>query len=221
MSVNKRNGIKIFVASTVYNFQLDLDRIYELLDNLGYDVMMSHKGTLPLDSSLTNLDICVGSVEQCDVFLGLIRPDYGSGVLEKDGLSITHQEFRKAFDRKIPRFVLADYRVVFTRALFKDSYIVDNFTKKPIHFENISFENSKVMDTRCLVLYEEAIQNRVKPFSKRIGNWVQEYKDINDITLHLQSQFEYPQRIKELIKKANIIEKGEESIVEESKKDKK
>lgn len=219
MSAKKRNGVKIFVASTVYNFQLDLDKIYELLDNLGYDVMMSHKGTLPLDSNLTNLDICVGSVEQCDIFLGLIRPDYGSGVLEKDGLSITHQEFRKAFDRKIPRFVLADYRVVFTRALFKDSYIVDNFTKKTIQFENISFENSKVMDTRCLVLYEEAIQHRVKPFSKRIGNWVQEYKDINDITLHIQSQFEYPERIKELIKKANTIIVEEQAG--ESKKDKK
>lgn len=74
------------------------------------------------------------------------------------------------------------------------------------------------MDTRCLVLYEEAIQNRVKPFSKRIGNWVQEYKDIHDITLHLESQFQYPERIKELIRKAEIINKEE---IEEFKKDKK
>ncbi|MDR3340054.1 MAG: hypothetical protein LBT25_08220 [Candidatus Symbiothrix sp.] len=33
----QRNHIKVFVASTVYNFESDLDKIYELLD--GFAVM--------------------------------------------------------------------------------------------------------------------------------------------------------------------------------------
>lgn len=210
MSLKKRNNIKVFVASTVYNFQLNLDKVYELLDDLGYDVMMSHKGTLPLDSTKGNLNICLGSVDECDVFLGFIRPDYGSGVLEKDGLSITHQEFRKAFELKIPRFVLADYRVVFTRSLFKDSYIIDNYSKKKIDFRNIAFENTDVMDTRSLALYNEAIQSHVKEPSKRVGNWVQEYQNLNDMILHLESQFKYPERIVELKKKAKHIYDEEE-----------
>ncbi|MGE8427998.1 MAG: DUF4062 domain-containing protein [Sphingobacterium sp.] len=218
MSLEKRNNIKVFVASTVYNFQSDLERIYELLDNLGYEVIMSHKGTVPLDSSLSNLDVCLEGVNQCDVFLGIIRPDYGSGVLEKDGLSITHQEFRKACERKIPRFVLADHRVVFTRSLFKDSYFVDNYTQKQVRFENISFENSKVMDTRCLVLYDEAIQNHIRPASRRVGNWVYEYSSLNDILLHLDTQFRHPERLMEQIKNAqSSVEENEE----EPKSDKK
>jgi len=195
----KRNHIKVFVASTVYNFEYVLRQVYELLDSYGYDVCMSHMGTILLDSSKSNLDNCINAVNECDVFVGFIRPDYGSGVLEKGGKSITHFEFETAYQREIPRFVLADYRVVFTRSLFRDSFIVEDSTSKRIDFDQISFENNKVMDTRCIRMYNEAIKDKEKPASKRTGNWVQEYISYDDIKMHLESQFKYPERIKKLI----------------------
>jgi hypothetical protein len=195
----KRNHIKVFVASTVYNFQSDLNRIYDLLDGFGYDVLMSHKGTIPLDSSKSNAQICTDGVEECDVFLGFIRPDYGSGVLEKGGDSITHMEFQTAMKREIPRFVLADYRVTFTRSLFKDSFIIEDSSKKQIIFDSISFDNCDVMDTRCVRMYNEAIKDKERPASKRTGNWVQEYYDYDVIKMHIESQFKYPARIQKLI----------------------
>lgn len=157
MSVT-RNHINIFVASTVYNFEYVLRQVYELLDSYGYDVYISHMGTILLDSSKSNLDNCINAVNDCDVFIGFIRPDYGSGVLEKGGKSITHFEFETAYKREIPRFVLADYRVVFTRSLFRDSFVVEDSTAKRIDFNQISFENNKVMDTRCIRMYNEAIK---------------------------------------------------------------
>ncbi len=195
----KRNHIKVFVASTVYNFEYVLRQVYEQLDSYGYDVCMSHMGTILLDSSKSNLDNCINAVNECDVFVGFIRPDYGSGVLEKGGKSITHFEFETAYQREIPRFVLADYRVVFTRSLFRDSFIVEDSTSKRIDFDQISFENNKVMDTRCIRMYNEAIKDKEKPASKRTGNWVQEYISYDDIKMHLESQFKYPERIKKLI----------------------
>ncbi len=195
----KRNHIKVFVASTVYNFEYVLRQVYELLDSYGYDVCMSHMGTILLDSSKSNLDNCINAVNECDVFVGFIRPDYGSGVLEKGGKSITHFEFETAYQREIPRFVLADYRVVFTRSLFRDSFIVEDSTSKRIDFDQISFENNKVMDTRCIRMYNEAIKDKEKPASKRTGNWVQEYISYDDIKMHLESQFKYPERIKKLV----------------------
>ena len=197
MSV-KRNNIKVFVASTVYNFQSNLERIYNLLDGFGYDVLMSHKGTIPLDSSKSCATICTDGVETCDVFLGFIRPDYGTGVLEKGGDSITHMEFKTAMKRNIPRFVVVDYRVTFTRNLFKDSFVIENFTQKKINFENIAFQN-KVMDTRCINMYNEAIKDKERPPSKRTGNWVQEYYDYDAVKMHIESQFKYPERIQKLI----------------------
>jgi len=198
MSV-KRNNIKVFVASTVYNFQSNLDRIYNLLDGFGYDVFMSHKGTIPLDSSKSCAKICTDGVETCDVFLGFIRPDYGTGVLEKGGKSITHMEFDTAMKRDIPRFVLCDYRVTFTRSLFKGNFIIDDTTQKKIKFDAVSFENSKVMDTRCITMYNEAIKNKEYPPAIRTGNWVQEYYDYDAVKMHIESQFKYPERIQKLI----------------------
>lgn len=197
--IAKRNHIKIFVASTVYNFENVLRQVYELLDSYGYDVSMSHMGTILIDSSKSNLDNCINAVNECDVFVGFIRPDYGSGVLEKGGKSITHFEFETAYQKGIPRFILTDYRVVFTRSLFRDSFVVEDSTAKRIDFDRISFENSKVMDTRCIRMYNEAIKDKEKPVSKRTGNWVQEYINYDDIKMHLESQFKYPERIKKLI----------------------
>lgn len=200
---NKRNHIKVFVASTVYNFENDLDRIYNLIDNYGYDVYMSHKGSIPLDSKQSNLKNCTSGVEDCDVFVGFIRPDYGSGVLEKGGKSITHIEFETAFKKNIPRFVLADYRVAFTRELFRNNKVIRNSLSETLSFDDISFENSKVMDTRSVRMYNEAIKDKERPASKRTGNWVQTYKNIDEILLHLDSQFSYSERIEKLIKNSN------------------
>ena len=196
-----RNHIKVFVASTVYNFQFELNAIYNYLDNLGYDVYMSHKGTILLDSRESNLKNCTNGVEECDVFVGFIRPNYGSGVLDERGKSILHLEFETAYKRDIPRFVLADHRVVFTRALFKGSFFIEDKTSQKIDFDKISFENNKVLDTRTIRMYNMAIKDKDKSASKRKGNWVQEYVSMDDILLHLESQFRYPDRIRKIIER--------------------
>jgi hypothetical protein len=203
--IAKRNHIRVFVASTVYNFEYQLKKIYELLDSFGYDVLMSHKGTILLDSLQSNLKNCTDGVEECDVFVGFIRPDYGSGVLEKGGKSITHYEFETAFARNIPRFVLADYRVEFTRALFRNSFFIEDSTEKRIDFDKVSFEANGVMDTRCVRMYNEAINDKERAASKRTGNWVQPYINYDDIQMHLESQFKYSERIQKLIDKSKGI----------------
>ncbi len=50
------------VSSTVYGIEELLDRIYTLLTDYGYDVWMSHKGTLPVRSDRGHGDLqCPGS----------------------------------------------------------------------------------------------------------------------------------------------------------------
>jgi hypothetical protein len=199
-----RNHIKVFVASTVYNFQTELNKIYELLDGFGYDVLNSHKGTFLIDSSESNIQNCIEGVNECDVFVGFIRPDYGSGVLEKGGKSITHIEFETAVTRKIPRFVMADYRVTFTRSLIRRAEVENNGNKIAINSGNINFNDYKIMDIRCVQLYEEMVKDKMPPISRK-GNWVQEYLSLDDIRLHLDSQFKYPERIKILMDKISKL----------------
>ena len=199
-----RNHIKVFVASTVYNFQTELNKIYELLDGFGYDVLNSHKGTFLIDSSESNLQNCIEGVNECDVFVGFIRPDYGSGVLAKEGKSITHIEFETAIARNIPRFVMADYRVTFTRSLIRKAEVESNGNKIAINSANINFNDNKIMDIRCVQLYEEMIKDKIPPISRK-GNWVQEYVSLEDVRLHLDSQFKYPERIKILMDKISKL----------------
>lgn len=202
----ERNHIKVFVSSTVYDFETDLRRIFLTLDSFGYDVYMSKEGTIPLDSRLSNLINCVNGVEECDIFLGIVRPLIGSGVLEKEGRSITAQEFDKAVELGIPRFVLADYRIEFAHKFLKlmkcDPHsIPDNIIKVGKDENGKEFEKwipNNVVHGECVEIYRLAIQNQVKPID-RVGNWAQPYKDGEDIQRFIESQFKDVERIKNLI----------------------
>ncbi len=138
---------------------------------------MSKEGTIPLDSRLSNLVNCVNGVEDCDIFLGIVRPRIGSGVLEKNGRSITAQEFDKAIKIGMPRFILADYRIEFAHKLLNLMNL--NIDSIPLNREKIekqeNGENVKILlpnnvvHGECVEIYRLAIQDQIKP-ANRIGN---------------------------------------------------
>ena len=198
----ERNHIKVFVSSTVYDFESQLDMVYSTLDGYGYDVMMSHKGTIPLDSKLSNLENCLKGVEGCDIFLGFVRPLTGTGILKPGEKSITAQEFEVAFKVNMPRFVLADYRVVFARQFTNLMKIptgdIPNSVKRERSDGSIVERPNRVVHAECIELYNAAIQNNTLPKSRK-GNWVQEYRNMQDVMLHVEAQFKDVKRIKQLI----------------------
>ena len=191
------------MSSTVYDFESQLDNVYAMLDGYGYDVMMSHKGTVPLDSKLSNVENCLKGAENCDVFLGFIRPLQGSGILDKNQKSITEQEFDVAYMVNMPRFVLADYRVVFARQFLRMMGISTQDIPLSITRENKEGKRiekpNRIVHASCIEMYEKAIQSNTFPATSRIGNWVQEYKNLQDIILHVEAQFKDVERIKQLI----------------------
>lgn len=87
----------VMVSSTVYRYEEFLDQLFGVLNGYGYNVWMSYKGTLPVDSGKSNFDNCLQAVEDCDVFLGMITPFYGSGVA-KGQPSIKNQEMCRAIE---------------------------------------------------------------------------------------------------------------------------
>ncbi|WP_252738947.1 DUF4062 domain-containing protein [Colwellia sp. D2M02] len=48
---------------------------------------MSHKGTIPVFSNNSAFKNCLEAVNKCDLFLGIITPEYGTGIAQ-DELSI-------------------------------------------------------------------------------------------------------------------------------------
>lgn len=202
----ERNHIKVFVSSTVYDFETVLRNVFLMLDGFGYDVYMSKEGTIPLSSRLSNLVNCVNGVDECHVFLGIVRPLIGSGVLEKGGRSITAQEFDRAIELGMPRFILADYRVEFAHKFLNLMDIETNAI--PLNKEKTTEIDGKTIITQrpnnlvhgeCVEIYRAAIQNHIKSAADRIGNWAQPFRDGEDILRFIEAQFKDVERIKNLI----------------------
>lgn len=177
----------IFVSSAVYGFEDMLDQIYAILDSLGYDVWMSHKGTVPIDPSKSALDSCLASVKKCDFFLGLILPRYGSGIPETGANSITHEELIKAIELNIPRWFLVHEHVVFSRNLLR-ALGYDSHEKRA----KLTLQSKMpIGDLRVIDMYDLAIKHDIISLKDRTGNWVQEFIDPKDANLFVSSQFRH------------------------------
>lgn len=179
-----------------------LDRIYVLLTKFGYEVWMSHKGTGPVFSNRTAFDNCLQAVMHCDLFLGIITPNYGSGQNPDDlsDLSITHKEILKAIELQKPRWLLAHENVVFTRSLLNNLGYSGRDKRAELNLR----KNQVFTDLRIIDLYEEAIMDyrhsAPVPLDNRKGNWVQKFQSNNDGIVFVNAQFFRYQEVEEFIK---------------------
>lgn len=195
----------VFVSSSVYDKEDMLRQIYDLLATNGYEPWMSFRGSIAVPSCRSAFDNCLHSVEDADFFIGIISPWYGSGVDkdDPDSISITHQEMRKARELKLPRLLLVDDRVVVVRQ-FLDSLGFKHKEGRARFRELLAVENGDAKaflkaqhscDIRSIDLYDEMTLGepndpKVKP-ADRIGNWVQSFRDVNDVKTFLAAQFSY------------------------------
>jgi hypothetical protein len=195
---NAKPKLTIVVSSTVYGIEELLERVYTLLTSYGYEVWMSHKGTLPVRSDRTAFENCLAAVEKCDLFLGIITPYYGSGrdPMKPEELSITHQEMRLAIELKKPRWILAHDHVVFARSLLANLGFQGADGRK-----QLSLKKKPILDDlRILDMYEEAtIEAEDTPLADRDGNWVQKFQNTEDGSLFVGAQFFRYQEVEQFI----------------------
>ncbi|HPM47903.1 MAG TPA: DUF4062 domain-containing protein [bacterium] len=192
----------IMVSSTVYGIEELLEKIYSLLTSFGYEVWMSHKGTIPVLSKKTAFENCLDAVEKCDLFLGIITPFYGSGTDEKDAISITHMELRKAVELNKLRWLLSHDHVVFARNFLKNLGYDTSEKRKALKYK----KSDVFGDLRVIDMYEEAILSQ-QPLRDRKGNWVQKFDRDEDAQLFTTAQFSRFQEAEEFIND-NIKKKG-------------
>lgn len=190
--------LKVLVSSVVLGYEDLLESIYALLEQYGYDVVMSYKGTLPVDPEISAMSSCVHAVDDCHLFLGIILPCYGSGKEEADGLSITHREALRAIELNKPRWFLVHEHVAIARELLKpyrDETHNDGFRLKP----GITFGKTPILsDLKVIDLYELAMRHDIPEVKHRAGNWVQPYGPDDDARLFVNAQF---RRYRELVDK--------------------
>ena len=77
----------------MYGFERDIVQICALLKELGYNVWDSHLGTIKVNPKLSNLENCLKAVEDCDLFLGIIRTQCGTGYIGDKNITSSLGEF--------------------------------------------------------------------------------------------------------------------------------
>jgi len=192
----EKRKLILLVSSAVYGFEELLDRLYTELAGFGYEVWMSHKGTVPVYPKLTALENCKQGVKDCDLFLGIILPRYGSGKPTKDSDSITHDELREAIRLNKPRWILEHDNVVFARTfLGKHGYGTQKERAKLKLKDSPVFEDLRVID-----MYELASRHDVQVYQNRQGNWVQKFSSPEEAQLFAVSQFRRFQEAEEFVR---------------------
>jgi len=198
--MNKTKKLTVMVSSTVYGIEELLDRIYGLLTGPGfeYEVWMSHKGTLPVFSKHSAYENCLEAVKKCDLFLGIITPQYGSGQDKDDpeSLSITHKEIIKAIELNKPRWLLSHDHVVYARKLLADLSYKGIEGRKKLSLKEGS---SSLDDMRVLQMYEDATLKHKDAGSAK-GNWVQKFSSDEDALLFTSAQFSRYQEVETFLK---------------------
>lgn len=196
INMTSRRKPIVMISSAVFGFEELLDRIYASLVQMNYEVWMSHKGTMPVYPEVTALDSCKQAVKECDLFLGIILPRYGSGKEKKEDDSITHDEIREAIHLRKPRWILAHDHVVFARNfLAKLDY--DSKEKR----EALKLKPSPTFeDLRIIDMYEMATRHDVEVYKDRVGNWVQTFGSPEDAQLFAVSQFRRYQEAEAFVK---------------------
>ncbi len=185
--------LKILVSSAVYGYEEMLESIYTVLETFGYEVLMSHKGTVPVDPDESAMDSCLDAVIDCDLFLGLILPWYGTGKESPDGLSITHREMIESIALNKPRWFLVHEHVSVARQLL-NPYRVTDANGNPTHpyqlQPGIEFKKTPILsDLRVIDMFELAMRHDVPEVKDRKGNWVQQYGPDEDARLFATAQF--------------------------------
>lgn len=138
----------------------------------------------------------------CDLFLGIITPNYGSGQNPKDpsSRSITHQEILKAIELQKPRWLLAHENVVFARTPLNNLGYKGKKERARLSLK----KNQVLTDLRIIDLYEEATIDYESPeivhLDERKGNWVQKFHSNDDGSIFVSSQFFRYQEVEEFIK---------------------
>ena len=159
--------LKIMVSSTVYGSESDLDAIYSILDGFGYEVVSSKMGNVYVPANYTPEQACLKAVKDCDLFLGILFPKYGSG--------ITHKEFLKAEEIGKPRWFIAHHYVTFARKLLKQ-FMFDEEGKR---IEGFKIEPTSVLDSVKVIDMYNAISS----------NWAQPFFKTNEVHPFINKQF--------------------------------
>jgi len=150
---------RVFLSSTCYDLQEIRSQLKAFIESMGYEPVMSECGDIFYDLRKHVQDSCRDEVARCNMFVLVIGNSYGSIYHQHVGTanipdSVTLQEFRKALDIGIPKYI-------FVNRLVQHDY--DNYRRALEKKYSEHFEKENVPDNRIA----ETKQNLRQEFDKQ------------------------------------------------------
>lgn len=209
----------IMVSSSVHGFETELELIYAFLSQIGFKVVISKSGTLKANPRLGNFENCLKAVEECDLFLGIIRQNCGTGV--SNGESITFQEFKHARECDKPCWYIIESKIANSKELLRSlemrehpnthsklfNWIVSRFydmtirmrRKLPRVMDMFRSDRTHTFDEECFRM-EDFVNQKWKNRDEVTNNWMQYCKSWGEMERFLRTNFGDRRLIEEVLK---------------------
>lgn len=217
----EENLYSVMISSSVNGYEDQLLQIEGFFNGLGYAVVLSMSGTMKVDPRLHNFDNCMKAVEECDLFFGIIRPDCGTGRVEKE--SVTFQEFKHARECHKPSWYVIDNRIKVYKELLKTlvlreypdtkdeemnkaiTLFFDKRTKAreklPKVLDIFETNDLRQFDPLCFKM-EDFVNHKGMAREEITNNWMQYCNNLTEIIRFINTNFANKNFIENIIKEA-------------------
>ena len=150
--------LRVFISSTFYDMKHIRSSLEQFIDTLGYEPILSEKGTIAFDPALPLDESCYREVRNCDIFVLIIGGRYGSAAsvegrpAPKDFFerysSITRREYEAASERDTPIYILVDRAVYNEYETFKRNRDAKNIVYAHVDSVNVFLLIDQILSQR-------------------------------------------------------------------------
>jgi hypothetical protein len=162
----------VFISSTFYDLRYIRENLRYFVRSLGYNPILSERGTIFFDPQRTAAQAAVAEVPNCQMFVLIIGGRYGSEFEVEQ--SVTNAEYQEAIRQRVPVFALVE------RGTLADFEVWSANRDKERETSTIEFPNAD--DERIFDFIEEVR-------SQGTNNALVAFGDFQDIESYLRQQW--------------------------------
>jgi hypothetical protein len=223
--ISVMNKGKVFISSTVYDFQDLRSALKYWLTEMGYEVYMSECNDFPRNAGENSYQTCLSTIKKCDWFILLIGNRFGGTFLDPDTnqqISITQGEYRIAYrlfvEGKVKKIITFVRKNIWIAKEERNSISKGTGNKDVIQLIRTAPSPNADMPLEIFAFIDEVRRAKEMaqanagsiPYPK--GNWVNTFDSFSDMVDTLRVELCISKSISSLVWAANISDEIKQNL---------
>lgn len=219
------NRGKVFLSSTIYDFQDLRSALKYWLSEMGYEVYTSEINDFPRDSAENSYQTCLSTIEKCDWYILLIGNRYGGKFRDPDTdqtISITQGEYRTAYklfkEGKIKKIITFIRRNVWVSKEERSN--IEKGLSSDLAIQEVKNVSSKNADMPIEIFsfidevrrLDEMAKANAGTIQYPKGNWINVFDGFADIVDTLRIELNLSAKLSTLVYAANMTEEIKQNL---------